>query len=130
MKHFEIYQHPTLGHAAVKRGFSWPGFFFTAIWMLLCRMWLGAILFIALYWGVLFVIDLIAVSSEATADFGTADMLYLFAFFGLPPVFGLVVGAKGNAWRRAALAKRGFAHVKSVQAQSADAAIAQIAAEQ
>lgn len=130
MKHFELYSHPTLGHAAVKRGFSWPGFFFTAIWMLLCRMWLGAILLTAIYWGALFVINLIAVSIEQPGDFGPADLLYIAAFFGLPIVFGVIVGTQGNAWRRSTLAKRGFAHMRSVQAETADAAIAQVGTEQ
>ena len=43
-------------------------------------------------------------------------------------VLNLVIGAKGNGWRRRGLARRGFKHSQSVQAPSADAAIAQVTA--
>ena len=39
MAMFRIYQHPMRGIEAVKVGFSWPGFFFTWIWMFTKQMW-------------------------------------------------------------------------------------------
>ena len=137
MKQFEIYSHPTLGFEAVKNGFSWPGFFFTAIWMLICRMWVGAIVVVAIYAVGSFAADAIAVTlgtdDVATMTFEEADTIWLISQ-GLNTLVGLAisisVGAKGNGWRRSVLARRGFKHLKSVQAQSADAAIGEVTAAQ
>ena len=49
MKAFAVYQHPTHGFEAVKRGFSWPAFFFGVIWMLIKKLWLLAISWLGLY---------------------------------------------------------------------------------
>jgi len=38
MKIYEVYQHPVKGYAAVKIGFSWPGFFFGIIWALIKKL--------------------------------------------------------------------------------------------
>ena len=43
MKRFEVYSHPMFGWTAVKNGFTWPGFFFTGLWMFVCRMWIGGV---------------------------------------------------------------------------------------
>ena len=40
IKEFEIFQHPNGNIQAVKRGWSWPAFFSTIIWLLTKRMWL------------------------------------------------------------------------------------------
>jgi len=53
MKTFDLYRHPTVGYEAVKRGFSWPGFFIGAIWALSKRMWLGGTLLL-IAWVILF----------------------------------------------------------------------------
>ena len=127
MKKFDVYSHPTHGFVAVKNGFSWPGLFFTWIWMLFCRMWLASGVVIAISWGLWLVMNLIPVSDDVE-DF--TGELAILAVFGLGLVVNLVVGKMGNAWRRSSLGKRGFAHVKSVQAGSVDAAIAKIAAGQ
>src|SRR3989337_3893601 len=49
MKTFDLYRHPTLGYEAVKRGFSWPGFFITPLWALSKRMWLGGALLLVIW---------------------------------------------------------------------------------
>lgn len=39
MKRYEVFEHPTLGHEAVKRGWSWPAFFFSWIWACVKGLW-------------------------------------------------------------------------------------------
>ena len=103
MKQFDVYSHSALGLQAVKNGFSWPGCFFTWVWMLICRMWRGG--------TIVFVV--MVVSSVVPA-------LWPISF-----VVCLVVGIQGNAWRRNRLRERGFEHVRSVQAENGDAALSE-----
>ena len=111
MKQFEVYKHPTFGFEAVKKGFSWPGFFFTWLWMLSCRMWIGVIVVIAFSgMGFLMLVAMVGMGTGSLASW-------------LVPA--LIIGAKGNAWRRAKLTKRGFRHVKSIQARNRNTAIAE-----
>ena len=137
MKQFEIYSHPTLGFEAVKNGFSWPGFFFTCIWMLICRMWVGAIVIVAIYGVGSLAADAIALTLGTddvdTMTFDEAEMIWfisqgLYALAGF--AISVSVGINGNRWRRNVLARRGFTHEKSMQAASAAAAVAEAAAEQ
>ena len=104
MKQFDVYSHPALGLQAVKHGFSWPGFFFTWIWMLICRMWLG---------GTIVLVVMVVVA------------LFVPALWSISFVVCLVVGMQGNAWRRNRLRERGFERVRSVQAKNADAALSE-----
>ena len=137
MKRFDLYSHPKLGFVAVKDGFSWPGFFFTAIWMLICRMWVGAIVVVAIYAVGSFAADVIAVTLGTdninTMTFDEAEMIW-FISEALSALVGLVicvtVGINGNRWRRNVLARRGFQHEKSMQAASAGTAMAKAIAEQ
>lgn len=88
MKTYELYYHPRYGYKPVKRGWSWPGFLFTWIWALSCRMWIAATATLAL----LVVLEL------AMADAALVISL----------VFALIYGAFGNSWRRTELLSRGY----------------------
>lgn len=159
MKQFDVYSHPVHGFKVVKNGFSWPGFFFTWLWMMLRDMWVGAAILFGSYFAVWILSILIATIVTPDADghltnaldkaveneFGelmNADELtaaeldaynthqgFFFLTFCLAILItNLIVGMKGNAWRRRVLARRGFKHLKSIQAQNADAAIAKVKA--
>jgi hypothetical protein len=39
MTKYDVYRYPVRGYAAIKRGFSWPGFFFGIFWALAKRLW-------------------------------------------------------------------------------------------
>jgi hypothetical protein len=49
MRTYDVYHHPTKGYEAIKRGFSWQGFFFGLFWALVKKLWKAAgILLLAL----------------------------------------------------------------------------------
>ena len=115
MSSFDIYRHPTLGYAAVKRGFSWPGFFVGPIWALTKRMWLGGGLLLAA------AIFLLGAHSDANekGDSGAALILFLIEL-----AFAVTVGVLANKrWARS-LARRGFEHLGTADAAEPDGAIA------
>jgi Protein of unknown function (DUF2628) len=88
----------------VKEGFSFPGFIFTALWLLTKHLWLYALGYVA-------IIGLVILA---------------FSFFGWPMmVFGLVqallaflIGIEGHEWHRRKLAKRGFTHAGTISGPS------------
>jgi hypothetical protein len=115
MTTFDLYRHPTLGYAAVKRGFSWPGFFLGPIWALSKRMWLSGGLLLAL------LIILLGAHSDANekGESGAALVVSL-----LQLAFALAIGILGNKrWARS-LARRGYEHLGTADAEEPDAAIA------
>jgi hypothetical protein len=115
MKTYDIYRHPTLGHAAVKRGFSWPGFFVGPIWALSKRMWLGGGLMLAA------AIVLLGAHSDANEKGDAAGGLILFL---IELGFALTVGLLANKrWARS-LARRGFEHLGTADGEEPDGAIA------
>src|ERR1043166_9133108 len=110
---FEVFKHPT-DSQAVKRGFSWPGFFFTCIWALVKRLWLVG--------GVVLVISLV-VSLVSSQTFRSSPLLVVCASL----VVRLVVGRKGNRWRSDALQADGYAYIGAIEARDAAAALARVA---
>ncbi len=118
MKTFDVYNHPTQGFQAVKQGFGWPAFFFTVIWAFVKKMWgLGFAFF-----GVIFVLTFIETVSEQEGSVGGILIMLLAQL-----AFYITVGVKGNDWRRGNLVKRGYEHIKTVEAETPDAAIGFVA---
>jgi hypothetical protein len=111
MKTFNVYRHPVKGNAAVKSGFSWPGFFITYIWAFFKGL-VGI--------GLLLLLPYILTSVLVATNL--PGLVYLLGFVVFL-VVALVVGFKGNEWRMNSLAKRGYELVETLQAESADAAI-------
>lgn len=122
MKTFNVYKHPTLGFEAVKVGFSWPAFFFGVIWMLVKKLWGLA----GLWLGAYIVCWLIETVTDKSQEGGAQALVYLvlasayFALWLIPPF-------KGNKWREENLSKRGYELLSTVQAETPDAAVAQVA---
>jgi len=115
MTTFDIYRHPTLGYAAVKRGFSWPGFFVGPIWALSKRMWLGGGLLLAAQFF------LFAAQSDAAekGDDGARLVLFLIQL-----TFSLTISVLANKrWARS-LSRRGFEHLGTADAEEPDGAVA------
>jgi len=108
---FEIFTKASATPVAVKRGFSWPGFFFTWIWAISRGLWaFGALLFVI---GAL------------------AGVFVMFAFGGNPIISTIIslvvcffVGANGNSWRCRKLERDGYSVSRTIRAASATAALA------
>jgi len=110
-REFEIFTKPSLPTVAVKRGFSWPGFFFTWLWAFSRGLWLeGAIIL-----GVCIAIGLLNLVILAVNPL-------LVCLPGLISV--LVIGMRGNSWRIRKLEKEGYEFVGLVEARSPASAVA------
>ena len=114
MKYFDVFEHPVRGVQAIKHGFSWPAFFFHVWWALFHRAWLFALLLFALLAGVA-VVALISTRESA-----------ILAWALLPLAVYVFAGLYGNEWRRVNVSKRGFSYVSTEQAETPDAATAQV----
>jgi hypothetical protein len=116
MKTFVVYKHPTLGYEAVKKGFSWPAFFFTWIWAISKYLWGPALAFI----GINFVVLPITLAS---APEGVAALFLFLLFIGIDIWFGL----EGNEWRISNLKKSEYEYIQTVESSDPDEAIASVA---
>jgi len=113
MRRFDVYSHPVRGYQVVKRGFSWPGFLIGPIWAFARRLPAHGTALLLLHW--------VAIAS-AVAGRNVVSALFLLASWGSP----LVIGLMGNGWRRDRLPKLGYTVVGTVEARSADDAIAKV----
>jgi hypothetical protein len=111
MQYFDIFEHPVRGVEAIKHGFSWPAFFLGAFWALFYRLWLPALLLLALVAVGTVICQIIGWPSEAVF---LALAVWVFA------------GFHGNDWRRVDLSKRGFMYVGTERADTPDAAVATV----
>lgn len=114
MKTYDVYVHPTHGIEAVKQGFSWPACFFTFVWAFFKRMW--GVGFAIL--GVFFVLSFL----EALFSQGGQVVGSFLIFTGQLAVF-VIIGWKGNDWRRRNLESRGFGKFTHVHAETPNQAI-------
>jgi O-antigen ligase len=122
MKTFNVYKHPAQGFEAVKVGFSWPVFFFGPIWMLVNKLWTLAGLWFGAY-IVCFLIETVTEKSEQSAAQAIVSLILVVAYLAL----WLLPPFKGNKWREDNLLKRGYELLNTVQAETPDAAVAQLA---
>jgi hypothetical protein len=84
----------------VKEGFCWPALFFTIIWAIYRRVWLGL--------GV-YIIGLVVMAALEASFASDQGVIYL-----LNLAFALFVAAEANDWRRRSLGKRGYKEVAVV----------------
>lgn len=122
MKTFNVYRHPIQGLEAVKVGFSWPAASAGPMWMLVKQLWGLSGLWVAMY----FVLSLVETVAEKFEPGGGQTLVYLLLVAGYI-VLGLVPGFKGNMWREKNLLRRGFGMLGTVQAETPEAAISQMA---
>jgi Protein of unknown function (DUF2628) len=88
----------------VKEGFSFPGFIFTALWLLSKQLWLFALGYVA-------IMGLIIL---AFTTFGW-PMLVIGLVQGL---LAFLIGIEGHEWHRRKLARRGFTHAGTISGPS------------
>ncbi|SFI39621.1 DUF2628 domain-containing protein [Nitrosomonas sp. Nm34] len=122
MKTFNVYKHPTYGIEAVKVGFSWPAFFFGFFWLLVKKLWGLAGLWFAAY----IVFALIETVTGQSGEGDAQALVYLILAAGYFALW-LIPAFKGNKWRQENLSKRGYEQLATIQAETPDAAIAQVA---
>lgn len=97
----QMFIHPERGVVSVKRGFSWPSFWFGSLWAMAHHMWVPWV--IALVPIELLVWFLTGVA-QAREDDAMGALVLLAAV-----VLALVRGRYGNRWLAAALRRRGYA---------------------
>ncbi len=105
MKVFGIYEHPDNGLEAVKKGFSWPGFFFGFFWAIYKKFWVG----VAIILGLKLVIYLIS-SGIHVPDERTAEVV---GFAGNSLVW-IIPGLFGNKWYASHLIRNGYKLIDTV----------------
>lgn len=121
VKTFNIYTHPSLPPEAVKVGFSWPAFFFGAIWMAVKNLWGYAAGYVALYVALHFFENLIKETGRGMVA-GVIMLMIAAGYFAL----ALVPAFKGNSWREANLVNRNYKFKEAILADSPEAALAAV----
>lgn len=96
---------------AVKRGFSWPGFFFSWIWAFSRGLWLQGAIIIAIA-AIIVAVDFIFFGGNP----------WLSSLLGF--VINLAVGVRGNSWRSAKLEHSGYEFAGLIEARSPASAAA------
>jgi Protein of unknown function (DUF2628) len=99
----------------VKVGFSWPGFLFAVIWLLIKKLWGHALI----------VISSIVLLSAIEMIFDNTQT-YVMVFLLELGVY-IFVGINGNEWRVTNLQAHGFGLIDTLQAETPKAAIGKIA---
>jgi hypothetical protein len=117
---YRVYEHPTLGLAAVKMGFCWPALLVGILWMFAKQLYLQAAKWAAAY---LLLYVLLVFVGDASEVEGILTLLTVGALL----VLWLMPGFRGNIWRETELARRGYLLKGTVSAATADAAVALIA---
>ena len=114
MKRFRVFQHTMHGYQAVKVGFSWPGFLFSVIWLLIKRLWMQAFILIAAI--------LLLSSIELYFENIETSLMVLLLEFSIY----VFVGVYGNEWRVVSLQDRGYKLIDTLEADTPDEAISKI----
>jgi hypothetical protein len=111
MKTYKIFSNPQGNHKAIKQGWSWPGFFFTAIWAAFKRMWWLAI-------GTFLLIGIIgSVFDQMETEVGFIPFIVNLLLF-------IVYGINGNKWWEKKLISHGYDYQDTINAGNHEAAIA------
>lgn len=123
MKNYNVYKHSDGKIEAVKKGWSWPGFFFSGIWALIKQLWVVA----GLIFGFAIVSNYITMMFEPLNYYDEEEvMIYLwlsFIFSAIQLAIAVYLGAKGNELRETNLLKRGYTLLTNVNAENPDQAI-------
>ena len=112
MSTFNIYKYPSGAIEAVKKGWSWPGFFFGFVWAFVKGLnGVGAAILIV---GI--VLGIVSIESK------NADIL--LTLVGI--VTWIWLGVQGNELRQNNLKKKGYKFVSTVNAETPEGAIASL----
>ena len=112
-RRYNVFEHPTRGHLAVKRGFSWPASLGSIFWMFGKGLYLQAAAWAASFLAAFFVLAVVAGDNWLTR-----------LAWAVLPVLWVAPGFRGNAWRENDLQRRGFQLKGTYAGDTADAAAA------
>lgn len=113
MKQYKVFRNPSGVTEAVKQGWSWPAFFFSAIWAMVKKMWGLGVGVLAGFFVLGFV--LAAIADESTGE-AIVNVVAIIA--------NVIFGVNGNSWREKNLVSRGFDQVDTVTAANPEGAVA------
>ena len=112
MKQYNIYANPQGNYEAVKKGWSWPAFFFIFLWAMVKKMWgIGV--------GVLIALIVVIWISSYIENVSVGESLC----FNASLIAGIILAIKGNKWRGSRLLKRGYEYNEIVTAATNEGAI-------
>jgi hypothetical protein len=111
MRVFDIYEHPSNGLRAIKRGFSWPAFLAPSVWS--AAKGLGSTTLLLVICSTL-MFDVLKLASGIVPD--PSSMLILFVATYV--LFGLKPGTRGNSWHAESLEREGFERKYVIAARS------------
>ena len=110
MRVYSVHENPAYTDdrriVLVKEGFCWPALFFTIIWAIYRRVWLGL--------GV-YIIGIVVLAVAETVAGVQQPVPGLLSI-----AFALLVAAEANDWRCRALAGRGYREVATVIGENLD----------
>ena len=108
---YAVYEHPVFGPTAVKMGFRWPAFLFSAFWALYKKLWKLALGWFALTMVLLLVVS-VATGKPSLLLWGTLSL-----------VGGVVLGYIAAEWEEDSLRERGYKLNRTTSARTKDEAI-------
>ncbi len=114
MKTFNVYKHYTFGYQAVKIGFSWPGFLFSVIWLVIKKLWVHAFIVVCSI--------ILLTSIEIYYNNAETSIMVIVLELGIY----IIVGANGNNWHMNNLKEHGFELLATVQADNPASAIQKV----
>ena len=119
-RRWSVYEHPTLGHQAVKQGFSWPAALASVAWLFGKRLYVHALVWAAV---MLLALGMLLAVEGMTPISGRGS--YAAVIWLALAVLWIVPGFLGNRWRENDLLRRGFElRAAALPALNADAAVA------
>jgi len=130
-KIFNIYEHGTYGIKSVKKGFSWPAFFFSFIWVMKKKLWV-------VFWLYSLIYILMSLKGLYIEEYGTEQFIKykifsifhsdFFSYLIISNIIGfliymLIPGIFGNKWLEKNLVAHGYKFISCVKADSTYTAI-------
>lgn len=109
-KHYHVFYHELLGYEAVKKGWSWPAFFFTAFWGLIKQIWIHSLVLLGIFISLMFVYSFGNYYYPFIFD---SIWVSLFILMGIL-ISTITFGINGNEWCILRFRKRGFKYLDSV----------------
>jgi len=117
MRTYDVFHHEEDGYEAVKRGFSWPAFFFGWLWAVAKDLNFAVFGLLGTYAALVF-------ARYRLQESGSSIGVLLASLCEL--AFLVWTGHCGNKWRRENLRKRGYVVVDAVAARSSRQAISKV----
>ncbi len=119
MKTFIVYQSQEGSFKIIKKGFSWPGFFFTAIWLGLGGLWIQLatllVFILIISFGFVYLVTLSPAGFNDSGIDGLQSLLQLCV--------ALYIGWAGNEWLTDKMKIKGFNAKGHVEAKNKASAL-------